>query len=246
MVVKFLAMSYRRAGSVTTQDIYPEVKYVVSESDKEEYLKAGHDIVVVPDSAQGNLCRVRNYSLDHLMGEADCLVLMDDDYRGVYVWQEQERRRLDMEELREFCEVNAILCRDWGFYFWGLNLSTDKGFYREHTPFGTVQYIGGPFQAHMKGSEIRYDEELPLKEDYDLSLQHMRRYGGCLRVNYACYDVKQAEQEGGCAVYRNSAAERDQFMKLRRKWGSDIVKKDTSSRRGFDFNPIIKAPIKGV
>ena len=31
----------------------------------------------------------------------------------------------------------------------------------------------------------------------------MKLHGGALRVNFAHYDVKQSEQTGGCANYRN-------------------------------------------
>ena len=109
-----------------------------------------------------------------------------------------------------------------------------------------MQYIGSPFSAHLKESDIRYDLNLPLKEDYDLTLQHIQKYGGCLRVNYASYNVKQAEQEGGCATMRNTEVEKKQFFDLQKKWGRDIIKRDNSSKRSFDFNPIIKVPIKGM
>ena len=52
-------------------------------------------------------------------------------------------------------------------------------------------------------------------------LKHKRKI---LRVNKFFYEVKQSEQKGGCATYRN-------FKK--------------NSKR-IDYNPIIKAPIKGI
>jgi len=99
---------------------------------------------------------------------------------------------------------------------------------------------------NLKTSSIRYDENLPLKEDYDISLEHIRTYGGCLRINYAHYEVKQAEQAGGCATYRNLKREKEQFFLLQKKWGKDIITRDKASKRSFDFNPIIKVPIKEV
>ena len=204
MKVKIFAPSYKRPVKSITQLKYPEVKLVVKESEAEEYIENGNDIVVCPDSAQGNLCRIRNWILDNLYDDADCIVLLDDDCKAIGRWENQKKYVFNQDELLEFCERQSILCDDMGFKFWGLNCMTDKGSYREYTPFGFIQYTGGPFQAHLKDSEIRYDEELPLKEDYDITLQHIKKYGGCFRVNYAHYDVKQAEQEGGCATYRNS------------------------------------------
>jgi hypothetical protein len=85
-----------------------------------------------------------------------------------------------------------------------------------------------------------------LKEDYDITLQHIKENGGCLRINFANYDVKQAEQSGGCATYRNIQKETEQFDLLQKKWGSKIVQRDSMSKRKFDFNPILRIPLRGV
>lgn len=246
MKVKIFAPSYKRPEKSITQINYPVVKLVVRESEAEEYRENGNEIIVCPDSAQGNLCRVRNWILDNLYDDADCIVILDDDCKSIGRWQDQDNKKFNSDELVEFCESSSMLCSELGFKHWGLNCVTDKGAYREYTPFGFLQYIGGPFQAHLKESKIRYDENLPLKEDYDMTLQHIKKYDGCLRINYAHYDVKQAEQTGGCATYRNLQKEKEQFFDLQRKWGKDIVVRDKASKRSFDFNPIIKVPIKGV
>lgn len=219
---------------------------MVRESEYEEYKKNGNNIITCPDSIQGNIARVRNWILDNFKSEADCIVMIDDDCRGINIWQEQKARKLEPEQLTEACEAWASLCMEWGFYYWGMNSVFDKGAYGEYAPFSTLQFIGGPFCAHLTTSTIRYDEMLPLKEDYDITLQHIKKHGGCLRVNYAHYDVKQAEQEGGCAAYRNIEKEKQQFFALQKKWGKDIVTRDNKSKRKFDFNPVLKVPIKGI
>lgn len=246
MKVKIFAPSYKRPEKSITQKTYPFVKLVVRESEAEEYIANGNDVIVCPDNAQGNLCRVRNWILNNLYDDADCIVILDDDCKKIGRWQEQNDITFNEEELIEFCESSSLLCKELGYKFWGLNCVTDKGAYREYTPFGFLQYIGGPFQAHLKESEIRYDEDLPLKEDYDITLQHIQKYDGCLRINYAHYNVKQAEQAGGCATYRSLQKEKQQFFALQNKWGKDIVVRDKGSKRTFDFNPIIRVPIKGI
>lgn len=246
-MVKIFAPSYRRPEKSITQTIYPFVKLVVMESESEEYIKNGNDIVVCPDSAQGNVSRVRNWILDNLFDdETECIVIIDDDCRGIGLFREQKKVILNGPTLLEWCELQTILCKDLGYLHWGVNCIPDKGAYHEHKPMGWKQYIGSPFSAHLKGSECRYDENLSLKEDYDMTLQHLQMYGGVLRLNYAFYDVKQAEQTGGCASYRNLNEEKRQFWALQKKWGKDIVQRDKKSKRSFDFNPVLKIPIKGV
>lgn len=245
MKISYYAPSLKRPQKSITQKLYPFVKLVVKESEANEYLKNGNEIITVPDMAQGNVSRIRNYILDNLYDNSEAIFIIDDDCNGVYVYQKQKRIKLNSDELLEFIESNTILCKEWGYYHWGINCVPDKGAYREHTPFGTLQYIGSPFGVHIK-NDIRYDEELPLKEDYDYTLQHIKKYNGCLRINYANYEVKQSEQVGGCSTYRNLKEEKLQFEKLQNKWGSKIITIDKSSKKTYDFNPIIKIPLKGI
>ena len=118
--------------------------------------------------------------------------------------------------------------------------------YNHSRPFSTTGIILGPFSCHLRGSECRYDERIPLKEDYDIALQHLNKYRKILRFNKYHYECKQSVQAGGCAVIRNYQTEKAQFDLLRRKWGKDIVREDKGSKKEFDYNPIIKVPICGI
>ena len=98
----------------------------------------------------------------------------------------------------------------------------------------------------IKANTLSEEQQKEFKEDYDMTLQNLHKYKGCLRVNFMSYDVKQAKQVGGCATQRNSKEEERQFNLLQKKWGTKIIQKDNQSKRKFDFNPILKSPIKGV
>lgn len=246
MDIGYFAPSYKRPVKSSTQRIYPFVKIVVKESEAEEYLENGNDIIVCPDTAQGNLCRVRNWILDNYLNKYDAIILLDDDYKKVIRWENQKPIKLNSDSFAELCENIAILCKDYGFFYFGLNCVTDKGAYFEHSPFSTNKYIGGPFQGFLNGNKLRYDENLNLKEDYDMTLQNLYKYGGALRANFVSYDVKQAEQTGGCSMQRNSNEEKRQFELLQKKWGKDIIHQDNKSKKSFDFNPILRTPLKGI
>lgn len=254
MRVSLTAPSYRRPR-VETLDVFPGCRVYVAESELEDYVAAnrpGSDIVAVPDRVQGNLCRVRNHILDTEFSQgADAVCIIDDDMRGVFRWERDgdygyDQRWLDETELREMLGHFSALCLEWGYRFWGLNPGmTDAQSYQQQRPFNTVKYIGGPFQVHLR-NPLRYDERLNLKEDHDMVMQHLKRYRGALRLNMYSYQCKQAEQTGGCANQRNTDEERRQFELLQRKWGRSIFRADRKSKRSFDFNPIMKSPIKGV
>jgi hypothetical protein len=247
------APTYRRPGQIFTHKYFPDVLYAIEESEIDSYRKEGlpdKNIWPVPSKAQGNLCRVRNWILDHAPRKN--LVIVDDDLNRLGIWWGNKHFDLSGDRALEMIESWFILADDLKIKFWGLNCLQDKGSYREYTPFSLGAYIGGPFQAFLN-MDLRYDESLPLKEDYDLTLQVLNKYRRVLRINFAHYFSKQHTNKGGCAVYRTIEREREQLNRLRKKWGSDIVKIDSGNCRvtrnseiNYDINPIIKIPIRGI
>jgi hypothetical protein len=246
MKIGFFSPSYKRPQRSVTQKKYPFVKLIVKESEADEYISNGNEIITCPDSAQGNIAKIRNYILNKYLNDFDAIVIIDDDCKGIGYWEEQKYKIFDESELVEFFESMYIITNEFQYKLFGFNCVIDKGAYREHTPFSTCKFIGAPCSMILKGNECRYDENIPLKEDYDFTLQNLKKYKGALRANFASYDVKQAEQKGGCASMRNQKEEQRQFDLLQKKWGSKIIQKDNKSKRSFDFNPIMKSPIKGI
>lgn len=255
MKISVCCPSYKRP-KVETLDYLPFCRVYVDNKEAEEYIKQnpGADIVACPDGVQGNLCRVRNYILKEELKNNDVVLIVDDDLRGVFYHEKMKVVKVEPSDFISFVEKHSILARDIGAYFWGVNLNNDPQCYQEFRPFCTTSYIGGPFQCFLKGNECFYDENLPLKEDYDMTLQQLNKYRVVLRVNKFFYDCKQSSQAGGCAMYRNIEREKQQFELLQKKWGSKIIRSDNSSRshstdknrKIIDYNPILKSPIKGV
>lgn len=253
--------SYKRP-KVETLDYISSCKVWVAQREYEDYIKANpehiENIIAVPDEVQGNVSRIRNYILDQELSKNDVVLLIDDDLKsigrfepiGLYGYDDVI---LDEDDLYAMLEHYSILCDDFGYKHWGIMCNQDALSYRQTTPFSTVSYIGSPFSVFLKGNDLRYDERLPLKEDYDMTLQQCNKYRGVLRVNKYHYNCKQSAQSGGCATYRNYAREEEQLRMLQKKWGSDIVKIDNvlnhnakKAKKNIDYNPIIHIPIKGV
>lgn len=246
--------SYHRPV-VETLKYLPYCRVYVDPSEYDEYAKAnpGADIVKCPPGVQGNLCRVRNHIIrSELTYGADAVLLIDDDLRRLMYWEGNKRHAVAAEDLPVILEKYTRLAKELGVYFWGVNCNGDKISYREYTPFSTVSYIGGPFQVFLKGNDCWYDERMPLKEDYDMTLMQCYKHRRVLRINRLHYDCRQSEQAGGCAMYRNVEREQQQFLALQKKWGSKIVKRDcayrfTKKKKAYkDYNPVIHIPIKGV
>lgn len=245
--------SYKRPY-VETLEYLPFVKVWVCESEYDSYIEENKgfedNIIKVPLGIQGNVSRIRNYILEEeYKAGYDVVVIIDDDMKKMEYWENEKRVELKSEDFLDFIEKYSIMCDDFGFKLWGVNVNFDRGVYREFTPFSTTSFIGCPFHAFLKGNECRYDERIPLKEDYDMTIQNMNKYRGVLRVNKYYYDVKQSKQSGGCATMRNYEEEKRQLDILIKKWGDKIVKIDKNGKKNskfIDYNPIIKIPIKGV
>jgi len=261
MQISINCPSYKRPKVETLQYI-STCKVWVAEREYDDYLKGNpgfkKNIISVPNEVQGNVCRIRNYILDQELPKNDVVLLIDDDLHSIERYEPSgsygyEKVILSESEIYEMLERYSILCDDFGFYHWGIMCNKDALSYRQTTPFCTVSYIGSPFSVFLHGNDLRYDERLPLKEDYDMTLQQCNKYRGCLRVNKYHYDCKQSEQAGGCATYRNYEREKSQLEMLQKKWGKQIVKIDNAlnhnakkEKVNIDYNPIIHIPIKGV
>ena len=262
MKISVNAPSYKRPDDVRTLSYLPFCRIWVDHDEYEGY-KSNYteaDIVSCPEGVQGNLCRVRNYILEQEFKRGmDVVLIIDDDFTCLRRFDYDNMdgwgyvpHIITADEFLPFIEKYSIIADDFGAKFWGVNCNSDPMAYRHNTPFSTRGYIGGPFQCFLKGNRCYYDENLPLKEDYDMTLQQLNMERVVLRVNAYHYLCKQSEQKGGCASYRNRQREEEQLLQLRRKWGGAIVKVDTTNKgksvkeKRLDYNPIILVPIGGV
>lgn len=259
MRISVNAPSYKRPNKVLTLNYLPFCRIWVDESEYDAYKEhyPDSDIVSCPTGVQGNLCRVRNWILDREFERGmDVVLIIDDDlsYIEYYYYKNgfaYNRQKVEAEDFPAFIEKYSIMAQDIGAKFWGVNVNKDSMAFRHTTPFSTISYIGGPFQCFLKGNRCKYDEKLPLKEDYDMTLQQLNKERVVLRVNAYHYICKQSENVGGCATYRNREREHQQLLALKAKWGG-LVRIDTTNKgqtqkvKKEDYNPIIKVPIKGV
>lgn len=259
MKISINCPSYKRP-KVETLKYLPFVKVWVDHKEYDDYIKLNpgfeENIISCPEGIQGNVSRIRNYILDEeFKNGMDAVCIIDDDMDGIYRFEKEgdyaySQKLVSAEEFYDFLNKGCILCNEFGFKLWGVNLNKDALNYKHCLPFNTKAVILGPFSVHMN-NPIRYDENLPLKEDYDIAIQHLNKYRGILRLNKYHYNCKQSKQKGGCATYRNYEREEQQLKLLQKKWGSNIVKRDKTNKGKkekirIDYNPIIHIPIKGI
>lgn len=235
--------SYKRPGLVTTDRVVRGCKIVVPESQLEEYKKFEYyndaEVISLPDKSDGNLCKKRNWILDNT--ETEDLVILDDDYSYIGHVEESIAWKCSLDQIDDLLGNGFQMCRDLGTAMWGINQQVDPKFYREYSPFSMLSPILGPFQA-FTDTPLRYDEDLWLKEDYDLYLQHIHKYHRTLRFNKYHYMVDHLSKIGGQVSNRTRDEEVRQLVRLREKWGSSRV--SFNLRRSI--NPRVRVPYRGI
>lgn len=239
--------SYGRAGRVTTVNVFPEGVIVVPEKQLDSYaalqeLPEGWAIRSIPDAEDGNISRKRNAILRLFEGQD--IVMLDDDYDYIGSWEQGEDRHLEADDIRWLLESGPRMARELGTPLWGINVQVDRRFYREYTPLSITNIVLGPFLGITSDlpEDIRFDDDLWLKEDYDFSLRVLHRFHRILRLNRYHYRVDHHSELGGVVGSRNMPEEVRQLQALQRRWGSDVVKIQLHR----SVNPVIKVPLKGV
>lgn len=247
--MKIFSPSYKRADGVKTHKIIPNVIYCVHEFEAKEYIDRGYTVEKIPDQLRGNIAVVRNYIKKELIGKEGLMIDDDIEALKIYTGYKGNPVQKSIENVPKFIEDGFQLCKEFGCTLWGLNIVGDKGSYREYSPFSLTNTISGSFMGFVNNN-LEFDENLPLKEDYDFCIQVLNKHRKLLRLNFASMVKKDHGNLGGCADYRTRQREIEQMEMLEKKWGTKIIKRDKIKRGKkkviHDINPIIKIPIKGI
>lgn len=234
---------------VSSDGIFPEVVIVVPESQIDAYRAAkptpdnGGTYLAIPDSQDGNIARKRNAILNHFLGKKSLgnVVMVDDDYDSFARISHGQEQPLSPEEIEHVLFRGFTMAHDVGTPLWGVNVQADPKFYREYTPVTFLSPVLGPFMA-LRDCPLRFDEDLWLKEDYDFSLQVLRKYHRVLRFGMYHYRVDHFDLPGGVVSHRSWDEEIRQLRRLQEKWGNEVVRYDVTK----SVNPVLKVPLRGV
>lgn len=240
--------SYKRAGEVTTLDLFPFAHVWVPESQADAYRQHyGDRVVVIPDEADGNPARKFNAILDRR--PAPWVLILDADISGIGHFEAGGLRRLPPDDLARFIRHGFELAEAVGARLWGLNLNPDPMSYRTQAPFNLLSPILGPFSGHLE-HQLRYDESMPAREDVDHFLQHIRTFRKALRFNAYHYYHNHGSKKGGFVSMRSLAIEERSQAALIAKWGSAVCRIGSTaggkSATGRNIlNTQVRVPIPG-
>lgn len=227
--------SYKRVKNVTSHKLIEDDKfyYCVHEFEYEEYKRNYKNVISIPDNIKGNIARVRNYILKNK--KSKYVLMIDDDLKAINLLKNKKNVKLSKIEISQLIENMIIMGEDFNVGLVGINSQDDPKFYKQNSPFSFNLHILGTFSLILD-TNILYDENIPLKEDYDYFLQNMQKYKNVLRLNAFNYNCDHLKLKGGCQEYINEKFENENFEYLQKKWGSSIVKEN---HKEGSYNPRI-------
>lgn len=232
---KIYCPTYKRRNTAITHKLFDDnFCYVVRENESESYRDISpHPLMIIPDKSVSNISETRNWILKNK--QSDYVVMVDDDISSFNFMFNRRLNKLDKQSIVHMIDNGFQMAQDCGAGLWGMNVNSDPIAYRTYMPFCFSKVILGPFSGILD-TEIKYDERIPLKEDYDLFLQHLNNHRKVLRFNFLSYSCDHQKLAGGCQETRTSEREKEQFEIFRQKWGS-IVKHNTRIK---SINPIVR------
>jgi len=243
--------TYKRAHSLPGKDYFMTAKYVLPESQADDYaqvLPPGR-MIIIPDNADGNIARKRNWILQNIPRP---LLMIDDDVKCLIHSEKGACEKLMQHiKLTPHEALDAIisgfnLAHQWGCVLWGINVNTDGRNYQQYKPFSLTQVVLGPFQGHLD-HDLLCDERMGTKDDYDFSLQVLNKYQKILRLNKFAYDCDHGDNKGGIVSMRTMEVEKEYNRRIMSKWGSHIIKYPENPRKMKDLlNGMVSVPIRGV
>ena len=216
--------SKNRAGRTTTNKILPNVgTFFVPESEVHQYSYV-KNVVGVPKEIQG-ITATRNWILNNT--EEKWVVFLDDDAKFVGYTKLEKRQTKKIEERNEgFWWEQFLLAFDCteqlGYKMWGVKTESAPRSVYPYKPINTKTYLTASCMGMVNDGEFYFDERFKVKEDYEICLRHIVKYGGIYGIRYIHWENEHWTTEGGCKDYRTIEIERQAIKDLHKMYPSMI------------------------
>lgn len=209
-----------RAGDVKTLNVIPSATLFVPETEEYDYERAHPEatIATIPDQIRG-ITATRNWILDW-SGE-DRVVFIDDDVKacGYHDLRRESGRTRPLSEAGWVAEFERLfdVAEGFGYRIWGVATDGARRSVYPWKPFVQRTYVTASCMG-MFNRGLRFDEEFPVKEDYEICLRCLKEDGGVLGARYLFWSNHHWTGAGGCSEYRTQTMERDAIRRLRLKY----------------------------
>jgi hypothetical protein len=208
--------SKNRAGKTTTNKILPNIgTFFVPESEIHQYSYI-KNVIGVPNSIQG-ITNTRNWILKNT--DEKWVVFLDDDAKNVGYTElgRSQAKKIDIKEEGFWAEefLKAFdLTEQLGFKMWGVKTEGAPRSVYPYKPILTKTYLTASCMGMVNDGEFYFDENFKVKEDYEICLRHIVKYGGILGIRYIHWENEHWITDGGCKDYRTVDMEKKAIKDL--------------------------------
>lgn len=243
----FGIISYHRAEAQKTLDYLtkngvPKDSILLSLNDPkdvERYRALYSERAKIICKEKGNAAGNRNNILEYI-GAGKRLVLLDDDVKWFEKWEEVGRqgkmRKIPFGEVVQALEAGFNLAEAYGSRVFGFYPTSNPLFIKQTRESDGEYSFDRLFQGGCMGiitSEDRFDERVPVCDDYEFILRQISNGRGAIRINsYAAVKDKDFTTTGGCYEAYKSGAQKRALLMIAKKYSHLVtVKKDYNGLR---------------
>lgn len=208
--------SKNRAGKTTTNKILPNIgTFFVPESELHQYSYI-KNVIGVPKEISG-ITNTRNWILKNTKDK--WVVFLDDDAKNVGYTRLglHNSYKIDIKDEGFWAEefLKAFdLSEQLGYKMWGVKTEAAPRSVYPYKPILTKTYLTASCMGIINDGEFYFDEQFKVKEDYEICLRHIVKYGGILGIRYLHWENEHWVTDGGCKDYRTVNMEKDAIKKL--------------------------------
>ncbi len=205
-----------RPTKVASKKILTSAKIYVPESEFDAYEKMNQgDVIAVPQEVTG-ITQTRNWILKSCNDRY--VIFVDDDihiqgYHNMFEFHSEVVKLTEEVWMQEFSKLFDV-AEGMNYKIWGV--ATDgapRGNY-PYKPFMHYSYVTASCMGMINDGSYYFDEDFPVKEDYEICLRHIKERGGILAARYLFWKNYHWTGEGGCKDYRTQDMELAAIKKL--------------------------------
>lgn len=189
-----------------------EATWIVRPQEEQAYRDAGAKEILY----QTSLTHARNQGLNAAFAHSLPCLQSDDDAKSYGILDAGKRKQIPFQD---FVREMFVAQETQATKLAGM-LPVNNPFYAKRRVATRGFIIASIFLANP--SEIGFDQEFKLKEDYDYTLQHLVAYGSVARCDWLLGDYQHYTNPGGCVETREAAGEQEAVARLKAKWGPVI------------------------
>ena len=176
-----------------------------------------YDVANVIHQKKSGLSNARNTVLDDCFKTHEYCIMLDDDYVKSYRFlSKTQKTEVPFTDVVQ--EMYDVLSKS-PLHLAGCVATSNPFFSSQKVQF---KHFCIASCILVKRTDLRFDTKFKLKEDYDYTLQHIKKYGGVARIGYMTPAFTHYVNKGGAVADRNDELEGKSIALLKKKWGDTV------------------------